>query len=65
VGCVGVKSDKAEGKERERKKPWVPDDMDPVLEELLKWSLLAEVLKEIVEEMTRQESLGSARPACK
>jgi DNA excision repair protein ERCC-4 len=42
-------------------KPWVPDDMDPVLEELPKWSLLAVVLKE----MMRQESLGAARPACK
>ena len=64
-GRVGVKSDKAEGKERERKKPWVPDDMDPVLEELPKWSLLAGVMKEIEEEMIRQESLGAARPACK
>ncbi|KIM83728.1 hypothetical protein PILCRDRAFT_97161 [Piloderma croceum F 1598] len=62
-GRVGVKSDKAKGKERERKKPWVPDDMDPVLEELPKWSLLAEILKEIEEEMMRQESLGAARPA--
>jgi DNA excision repair protein ERCC-4 len=64
-GRVGATNDKAKGKERERKKPWVPDDMDPVLEELPKWSLLAEVLKEMVEEMTRQESLGSVRPACK
>ena len=64
-GRVGVKSDKAKGKERERKKPWLPDEMDPVLEELPKWSLLAEVLKEIEEEMMRQESLGAARPACK
>lgn len=27
----------------DKKKPWVPDDMDPVLEELPKWSLLADV----------------------
>jgi DNA excision repair protein ERCC-4 len=42
---VGVKSNKHKGKEREweQKKLWVPDDMDPVLEELPKWSLLAEV----------------------
>ena len=61
-----MKSDKSKGKEREReqKKPWVPDDMDPVLEELPKWSLLAEVLKEIEEEMMRQESLGDSRLAC-
>ena len=64
-GRVGVKSDKSKGKERERKTPWVPDDMDPVLEELPKWSLLAEVLKEIEEEMMRQESLGATQPACK
>lgn len=31
--------------------------MDPTLEELPKWDLLAEVLKEIEEEMIRQESL--------
>jgi len=42
----------------------VPDDMDPVLEELPKWSLLAEVLKEIEEEMMRQESLGATRSTC-
>jgi DNA excision repair protein ERCC-4 len=36
-----------------------------VLEELPKWSLLAEVLKEVEEEMMRQESLGAAQPACK
>jgi len=37
-GRVGVKSDKSKGKEREReqKKPWMPDDVDPVLEELPK-----------------------------
>lgn len=45
-------------KEKPRKKPWIPDDMDPVLEELPKWSLLAEVLKEIEDEMMRQESVG-------
>jgi DNA excision repair protein ERCC-4 len=47
----GVKSDKAKGKERERRKPCVLDDMDPVLEELPKWSLLAEVMKEIEDGM--------------
>ncbi|KIM71372.1 hypothetical protein PILCRDRAFT_830383 [Piloderma croceum F 1598] len=66
-GQVGVKSDKAKGKEKQReegkkKKQW-PDDMDPALEELPKWSLLAEVLKEIEEEMMRQESLNLSRPA--
>lgn len=68
-GGVGMKnSGKAKGKEMGMggsKKPWVPDDMDPVLEELPKWSLLAEILKEIEEEIMRQESLGGFRPGCK
>ena len=40
----------------------MPDDMDLVLQELSKWSLLAELLKEIKEEIMRQES---AWLACK
>ncbi|KIJ60516.1 hypothetical protein HYDPIDRAFT_177372 [Hydnomerulius pinastri MD-312] len=40
-------------------KPWVPDGMDPVLEELPKWDLLADVLQEIEEEILRQESLSA------
>ncbi|KAF9221255.1 hypothetical protein BS17DRAFT_270634 [Gyrodon lividus] len=40
-------------------KPWVPDGMDPVLEELPKWDLLADVLQEIEGEIMRQESLSS------
>ncbi|KAG6373235.1 hypothetical protein JVT61DRAFT_6861 [Boletus reticuloceps] len=40
-------------------KPWIPDGMDPVLEELPKWDLLADVLHEIEEEVMRQESLSS------
>jgi DNA excision repair protein ERCC-4 len=67
-GQVGVKSDKAKGKEKEKesggKPPWVPDDIDPVLEELPKWTLLAQVLQEIEEEMMRQESLGLSRSMC-
>ena len=60
MGCVGVKrkkSDKARGE-----KPWVPNDMDPVLEELPKWSLLTEVLKEIEDQVVRQESFGNFGP---
>ncbi|KIM82237.1 hypothetical protein PILCRDRAFT_8062 [Piloderma croceum F 1598] len=34
--------------------------MDLVLQELPKWSLLVELLKEIKEEIMRQESLGAA-----
>ncbi|KAG8220668.1 hypothetical protein J3R82DRAFT_2951 [Butyriboletus roseoflavus] len=40
-------------------KPWIPDGMDPVLEELPKWDLLADVLHEIEEEIMRQESVSS------
>ena len=46
------------GHKKAKRKPWVPDGMEPVLEELPKWSLLADVLQEIEEEMLRQESLG-------
>ncbi|THH13224.1 hypothetical protein EW146_g6966 [Bondarzewia mesenterica] len=45
--------------EKRRCPKWLPDGMDPVLEELPKWSLLADVLKEIEEEIMRQESTGS------
>lgn len=59
------RQDKDKGKELAKRPSWLPDGMDPVLEELPKWSLLADVLKEIEEEMMRQESLGQSRPACK
>ena len=36
------------------KKKWLPDGMEPVLEELPKWNLLADILQEIEEEMTRR-----------
>lgn len=44
-------------------KPWIPHGMDPVLEELPKWDLLADVLHEIEEEIMRQESLSSCEPS--
>jgi len=40
--------------------PWLPKNMEPTLEELPKWHLLAETLKEIEEEIMRQESLASS-----
>ena|ERR1700685_254251 len=62
-GRVGVKeSDKGKGKEK--RKSWIPDEMNPVLEELPKWNLLADVL-EIEEEMMRGESSSGFRPSCK
>jgi DNA excision repair protein ERCC-4 len=54
-GQIGVKT---AGTSKRMRKDWIPDGMEPVLEELPKWSLLADVLQEIEEEMMRQESLG-------
>jgi DNA excision repair protein ERCC-4 len=50
---------KGKGKEKEEKKPWVPDNMSPVLEELPKWDLLADILQEIEEEIMRQEAVST------
>ena len=59
---------KSEGKKRqtehEARPFWIPEGMEPELEELPKWTLVAEILKEIDEEILRQESLGGNRPAC-
>ncbi|KAH7884060.1 hypothetical protein F5I97DRAFT_1897941 [Phlebopus sp. FC_14] len=55
--------DEMEGRQKQPmarpQKPWIPEGMDPVLEELPKWDLLADVLQEIEEEIMRQESLSS------
>ncbi|KAG3229987.1 hypothetical protein P692DRAFT_201761852 [Suillus brevipes Sb2] len=50
------------GNEKEKQKPWVPDNMSPVLEELPKWDLLADVLQEIEEELMRQEAVSTRPP---
>jgi len=54
-----------EAQKGEEKRPkWLPDGLEPVLEELPKWNLLAEVLLEAEGEIIRQESLkkpGAAR----
>lgn len=44
-----------------RRKKWLPNGMDPVLEELPKWSLFAEVLQEIEEVMIQMEDSTSFR----
>ncbi|KAI0763850.1 hypothetical protein BD413DRAFT_698917 [Trametes elegans] len=41
------------GKGRETRKKWLPEGMEPVLEELPKWCLLADILHEIEEETIR------------
>ncbi|KAI0699621.1 hypothetical protein C8T65DRAFT_659230 [Cerioporus squamosus] len=51
---------RASSKEKEKRKPWLPQGMEPVLEELPKWFLLADVLQEIEEEMIRREPMLSS-----
>ena len=52
---------KGKGKERETRPSWLPDGMEPVLEELPKWALLGDVLHEIEEEMMRRAPMLSSR----
>ncbi|KAG2060732.1 hypothetical protein BDR06DRAFT_979463 [Suillus hirtellus] len=54
--------DSGKKKEEKKPKPWVPDNMSPVLEELPKWDLLADVLQEIEEELMRQEAVSTRLP---
>jgi len=50
---------KAQKKPRSRPRPkWLPKNAEPVLEEQPKWELLAQTLKEIEDEIVRQESLS-------
>ncbi len=49
------------GNGKEKRKRWLPQGMEPVLEELPKWFLLADVLQEIEEEMIRREPMLSSR----
>ena len=51
-GRVGGK-----GKEKDHKSSWVPDGMDPVLEELPKSNLLSEIILEI-EEIIRKQTIA-------
>lgn len=59
----GGNGNKGKGKDKEKEKDerpyWLPSTIEPTLEELPKWCLLAEVLKEIEGETLRIESLGS------
>jgi DNA excision repair protein ERCC-4 len=51
------------GSSKRARPKWLPNNIQPVLEELPKWELLAETLKEIEEEMIRQESLSTCKQA--
>ena len=57
-GLAPANNNKGKEKSTEvpKRKKWLPDGIEPVLEELPKWSLLADVLQEIEEEMIRLES---------
>lgn len=45
------------GKGKEYRPSWLPEGIEPILEELPKWNLLSEVLQEVEEETIRQETL--------
>ncbi|KAJ7088830.1 hypothetical protein B0H15DRAFT_840898 [Mycena belliarum] len=48
------------GEGPEARPRWLPQGLDPVLEELPKWSLLADILQEAEEEILNMESLRKA-----
>ncbi|KAJ7114960.1 hypothetical protein C8R44DRAFT_226027 [Mycena epipterygia] len=47
----------------EKRPRWLPEGLDPVLEELPKWGLLAEILQEAEEEILKMETLRRAPAA--
>ncbi|KAJ6579203.1 hypothetical protein DFH09DRAFT_1447495 [Mycena vulgaris] len=51
------------GEGAEKRPRWLPEGLDPVLEELPKWSLLADILQEAEEEILKMESLRRAPAA--
>ena len=56
-GIIKSATDKGKGKETNSRPKWLPDGLDPVLEELPKWHLLSEILLEAEGEIIRQENL--------
>jgi DNA excision repair protein ERCC-4 len=56
-GITNSIGDKGKGKETDLRPKWLPDGLDPVLEELPKWHLLSEILLEAEGEIIRQENL--------
>ena len=53
-------NEKARLRAKERKK-WLPEGMEPVLEELPKWSLLVDILQEIEDTMVQLQTSTSFR----
>ncbi|KDR70041.1 hypothetical protein GALMADRAFT_76875 [Galerina marginata CBS 339.88] len=63
-GIVASASNKGKEKQTDSKPSWLPDGLEPVLEELPKWNLLSEILLEAEGEMIRQDSLKkTAQPS--
>lgn len=61
----GVEGSDPSAKSREswKRKKWLPAGILPTLEELPKWSLLAEVLEEVEDDIRLNESRGSLKGA--
>ncbi|KAF8168566.1 hypothetical protein B0H34DRAFT_646899 [Crassisporium funariophilum] len=55
-GRVSTASEKGKGKKTISRPNWLPDGLEPVLEELPKWNLLSEILLEAEGEMIRQDA---------
>ena len=56
--------DKGKGKETDLTPSWLPDGLEPVLEELPKWQLLSEILREAEGEIIHQESMKKPGTSC-
>lgn len=56
--------DKGKRKETDLTPSWLPDGLDPVLEELPKWQLLSEILREAEGELIHQESMKKPGASC-
>ncbi|KAF8959813.1 hypothetical protein BDZ97DRAFT_1836010 [Flammula alnicola] len=55
-GIINSSRDKGKAKETDARPGWLPDGLEPVLEELPKWNLLSEILLEAEGEIIRQDS---------
>lgn len=55
----GTTGTRKKATEAQLRPTWLPKNIEPVLEELPKWHLLAETVKEIEEEIMRQDSLST------
>ncbi|KAF8649572.1 hypothetical protein AX16_005734 [Volvariella volvacea WC 439] len=60
-GQVGTSVVKPQIEQREYRPSWLPEGMEPTLEELPKWQLLADVLQEIESEIIRLDMEQKAR----